>query len=75
MDKVTNTDQVKKEAQELKTCNNKISKFQKNKLHPNNTKKEMERSINNKEDKTLKREDKTTRKVMEKTKIGKLMRV
>jgi len=75
VDKVTNTDQVKKEVQELKTYNNKISKFQKNKLQPNNIRKEMERSINNKEDKTLKKRDKTTRKVMEKIKIGKLKRV
>ena len=75
MDKATNMDQAKREAQELKTSNNKASKFKGNKPHQKNTEKEMVRYINKKEDKMLKKRDKTTRKVMEKTKICKLKKV
>ena len=75
MEKAINTDQVRKEVQELKTFNNKTSKFKNNKLLQKNTEKEMVRCTNNKEEKMLKRKDKTTRKVMEKTKTGRSKKI
>lgn len=75
MDKATNMDQAKREAQGLKTSNNKTYKFKSNKPHQKNTEKEMVRYINKKKGKMLKKRDKTTRKVTEKAKICKLKKV